>query len=140
MRGYVVQRAGRFYAVIYEGRDPISGRERRRWHAAGTNRADAERLATVLAAEARSTEGPPGLSLGRYLLHAWLPRKRVSLRPSTWDGYRATSSSTSSLGSGPSRFADCASTTSMRSTPTCSPTAAPTGVVGSIPRLSWRST
>src|SRR5260370_3878920 len=24
MRGYVVERAGRFYAVIYEGRDPIS--------------------------------------------------------------------------------------------------------------------
>ena len=30
MRGYVVERDSRFYAVIYEGRDPISGRERRR--------------------------------------------------------------------------------------------------------------
>ena len=39
MRGYVVERAGRFYVVIYEGRDPVSGRERRRWHAAGTDRA-----------------------------------------------------------------------------------------------------
>lgn len=88
MRGYVVERTGRFYAVIYEGRDPVSGRERRRWHAAGTDRAEAERLASALAAEVRTTGGLPGLSVGRYLLHTWLPRKRISLRPSTWDGYR----------------------------------------------------
>jgi integrase len=29
-----------------------------------------------------------GLTVARYLLHTWLPRKSVSLRPSTWDGYR----------------------------------------------------
>ena len=28
MRGYVVERKGRFYAVIYEGLDPITRRER----------------------------------------------------------------------------------------------------------------
>ena len=38
MRGYVAQRRNRFYAVIYEGIDPITGRERRRWHPAGTDR------------------------------------------------------------------------------------------------------
>ena len=64
MRGYVVERAGRFDAVIYERRDPISGRERRRWHPAGTNRDDADRLATVLAAHARTTETPIRLSVG----------------------------------------------------------------------------
>lgn len=29
MKGYVRQRRGRFYAVIYEGRDPVTGKERR---------------------------------------------------------------------------------------------------------------
>ena len=41
MNGYVAQRRGRFYAVIYEGLDPVTGRERRRWHPAGTDRAQA---------------------------------------------------------------------------------------------------
>ena len=51
MNGYVAQRRGRFYAVIYEGRDPVTGKERRRWHPAGTDRAEAERLAAKLAAD-----------------------------------------------------------------------------------------
>ncbi len=36
--GYLVQRKNRFYAVVYDGRDPLTGRERRTWHAAGRNR------------------------------------------------------------------------------------------------------
>lgn len=31
MNGDVAQRRGRLYAVIYEGRDPVTGKERRRW-------------------------------------------------------------------------------------------------------------
>ena len=38
MKGYVVQKGSRFYAVIYAGVDPMTGRERRRWHPAGTDR------------------------------------------------------------------------------------------------------
>ena len=52
MHGYVAQRRGRFYAVIYEGGDPVTGKEVRRWHPAGTDRAEAERLAATLAATA----------------------------------------------------------------------------------------
>jgi len=37
--GYVVARGRRFYAVVYDGIDPITGRERRQWHAAGADRA-----------------------------------------------------------------------------------------------------
>lgn len=48
MNGYMAQRRGRFYAVIYEGRDPVTGKEIRRWHPAGTDRAGAERLAAKL--------------------------------------------------------------------------------------------
>jgi hypothetical protein len=50
MKGSVKKRGDRYYAVIYEGRDPVIGRERRSWHPAGTDRADAERLAPKLAA------------------------------------------------------------------------------------------
>jgi hypothetical protein len=56
MNGYVAQRRGRFYAVIYEGPDPVTGKEIRRWHPAGTDRAGAERLAGKLAVtEAKRT-------------------------------------------------------------------------------------
>ena len=44
MHGYVAKRRDRYYAVIYEGRDPVTGKERRRWHPAGTDRADGLRL------------------------------------------------------------------------------------------------
>jgi hypothetical protein len=90
VQGYVVAKGDRFYAVIYEGVDPITGRERRRWHAAGCDRAAAERLAVVLATEAKANERSVGLSLGRYLLETWLPAERVNLRPSTWNGYRSS--------------------------------------------------
>jgi hypothetical protein len=38
MKGYVVRRRNRYYAVIYEGLDPVTGRDRRSWHPAGTDR------------------------------------------------------------------------------------------------------
>jgi hypothetical protein len=51
MNGYVARKRGRYYAVVYEGLDPVTGRERRSWHPAGTDRAAAERLANRLAVE-----------------------------------------------------------------------------------------
>jgi hypothetical protein len=51
MKGHVARKRGRYYAVIYEGLDPVTGRERRSWDAAGTDRAEAEALAARLAAE-----------------------------------------------------------------------------------------
>ena len=90
MRGYVAQRRNRFYAVIYEGIDPITGRERRRWHPAGTDKEQAEKLATTLAAaESQRVDGRrAGPTFGVYLTSKWLPKKQLTLRPSTWDGYR----------------------------------------------------
>ena len=32
MKGHVKKRGDRYYAVIYEGRDPVTGKERRSWH------------------------------------------------------------------------------------------------------------
>jgi hypothetical protein len=52
MKGYVAQQRGRWYAEIYEGLDPVTGRERRTSHPVGTDRDEAERLAARLAIEA----------------------------------------------------------------------------------------
>ena len=45
---YIVQRNHHFYVVAYDGVDPVTGRERRRWHPAGRSRSDAETLAATL--------------------------------------------------------------------------------------------
>jgi hypothetical protein len=42
---YIVQRVDRFYVVVYDGLDPLSGKERRRWHPAGHHRDEAETVA-----------------------------------------------------------------------------------------------
>jgi hypothetical protein len=83
----VAKKGSRWYAVIYEGTDPVSGKERRSWHPAGRDRADAERLASRLASvrdgagdEARS------LTLGAFLSSRWLPGKRLFLAASTHNG------------------------------------------------------
>ena len=90
MKGYIAQKGGRFYAVIYEGTDPITGRERRRWHPAGTDRSTAVQLAATLAEARRGDRGAErsSLTVAVYLTQRWLPAKRVVLRPSTWDSYR----------------------------------------------------
>jgi hypothetical protein len=62
-KGYVVRKGNRYYAVIYEGTDPLSGRERRRWHPAGTSLEDAQELTMGLAALAAGVERQPGPTL-----------------------------------------------------------------------------
>jgi len=85
---YVRKRGDRFYAVVYEGLDPVTGRELRKWHPAGTARADAERLAAKLAsAEAVRLDGVRSLTFGAYLKSQWLPAKKLHLATSTYRGY-----------------------------------------------------
>jgi hypothetical protein len=89
MKGYVTQKGTRWYAVVYEGLDPITGRERRSWHAAGTDRKDAERLAERLAKQRNGRNDlARSLTFGAYLTRRWLPGKRVNLATSTYDSYR----------------------------------------------------
>ena len=89
MNGYAARKGNRWYAVIYEGLDPVTGKEVRRWHPAGTTKAGAEKLARRLA---KDLDGPAdaarSLSFGAYLTHTWLPAKRLEVKASTWDGYR----------------------------------------------------
>ena len=88
MNGYVAQRRGRFYAVIYEGLDPVTGRERRTWHPAGTDRAAAERLAAQLAKDEQGrADAVRALTFGAYLSGQWLPAKKLRLAASTYRGY-----------------------------------------------------
>jgi integrase len=89
MRGYVARKGDRWYAVVYEGLDPVTGRERRSWHPAGTDRVEAERLAARLAAEMNGrNDDVRSLTFGAYLTGSWLPGKKITLAQTTWDGYR----------------------------------------------------
>jgi integrase len=84
MKGHVKKRGDRYYAVIYEGRDPVTGKERRSWHPAGTDRAEAERLA---ATETARVDAVRSLTFGAYLTNQWLPAKKLHLATSTYRGY-----------------------------------------------------
>lgn len=89
MKGYVAKKGNRWYAVMYEGVDPVTGRERRSWHAAGTERADAERLAARLASDRDGVNDEVrSLTFGAYLTRRWLPGKKIVLAASTYAGYR----------------------------------------------------
>jgi integrase len=89
MKGYVARKGDRWYAVVYEGLDPVTGKERRGLYPAGTTREEAEQLATRLAAELNGrNDKVRSLTFGAYLTRQWLPGKRINLAQSTWDGYR----------------------------------------------------
>jgi integrase len=78
--GYVTNRDGRWYAVSYEGLDPLTGRDRRRWHRA-SDQADARaRAETLPSARPPSTRG---ITVSRYLCTRWLPARKDRLRPTT---------------------------------------------------------
>jgi integrase len=88
MKGYVTRKRGRYYAVIYEGLDPVTGRERRSWHPAGDDPAVAERLAARFAAERNGrNDEARALTFGAYLTGQWLPGKKLTLATSTYRGY-----------------------------------------------------
>lgn len=85
----MARKGDRWYGVVYEGVDPVTGRERRTWHPAGTTREEAERLAARLAAELNGrNDKVRSLTFGAYLTNRWLPGKKVNLAQSTWKGYR----------------------------------------------------
>ncbi len=70
---YIVQRNHLFYVVAYNGRDPITGTERRRWHPAGTIRSEAEAMRSRIDADA--TPRRRKLTLGGFMATTWLDSK-----------------------------------------------------------------
>lgn len=81
---YIVERKDRFFVVDYDGVDPITGRERRKWQLVGSDRSHAEELAARLGLE-RAAARPPRspTSLGGFLVQTWLPRKQVHVGATT---------------------------------------------------------
>ena len=53
---YIIERKDRFYVVAYDGLDPLTGRERRRWHPAGRDRHEPKRWPP---ASSETPRGPP---------------------------------------------------------------------------------
>jgi hypothetical protein len=88
MNGYVAQRRGRFYAVIYEGRDPVTGKERRnlapRRHRPRRSRASPE---APRRRRTKRIDAVRSLTFGAYLTSQWLPAKKLHLATSTYRGY-----------------------------------------------------
>ena len=90
MRGGIQKKGNYYYAVVYDGIDPGTGRKRRSWIPAGTRRSDAEK---ILAEEIkRRHDGVPvpteKLTFGQYLTDRWLPIQKSRVRHSTYDSYR----------------------------------------------------
>ncbi len=81
---YIIQRQQRFYVVAYDGLDPLSGKERRRWHPAGHDRSDAEAIARQID---HDKKGPPRTSspvtVASFLRTTWILQKRRQVRAST---------------------------------------------------------
>lgn len=90
MRGHVAKKGNRYYAVIYEGSDPKTGRSRYRWHAGGSTRKDAEKVLANLVKRVHDGDyrAPDRITLGDYLQDRWIPMKRAQIKHSTWDQYR----------------------------------------------------
>ncbi len=90
MRGSVAKKGKKWYAVVYDGVDPLTGKDRRRWVGASTRRADAERLLAELIQRKYEGESvvPEKVTLEDYLLQRWLPIQQTRVRPSTYDSYR----------------------------------------------------
>jgi hypothetical protein len=81
----IISRNNRCYVVAYDGVDPATGRERRRWRAAGSSRADAEAIASSITETNRVPipRGREAVTLGDYLTNTWLPERRRRVRSTT---------------------------------------------------------
>jgi integrase len=84
---YVTEKRGVFYAVIYEGRNPVTGRERRRWHRCDDQPTAVRLTATLGERRRRQHRAGSSTTLGDYLLGQWLPTKEATLAPSTHARY-----------------------------------------------------
>ena len=89
MRGHIAKKGSRYYAVVYEGIDPATGKPRHRWHAAGDTRKGAEKVLGDLVKRMHDGDyrAPDKITLGDYLLERWLPSKRTRVKPSTASAY-----------------------------------------------------
>jgi len=90
MRGSIQKKGKKWYAVVYDGVNPETGKYRRRWVPAGTRRGDAEKILAELVKRSHRGETVvcEKLTLGEYLTERWLPVQEARLRKSTYDSYQ----------------------------------------------------
>ena len=81
MKGYVARKGNRSDAVIYEGIDPITGKERRSWHPSWSESSGRRTSRARVASEHRGrNDEVRGCDAGCLLTSRWLP-----LRPSGYE-------------------------------------------------------
>lgn len=80
---HIEQRQDRFYVVAYHGLDPLTGRERRRWHPVGHDRDEAEQLAARLDRERDTTPAAPTgpIMFGEFLTNTWMDPPQATPGP-----------------------------------------------------------
>ena len=90
MRGHIAKKGNSYYAVIYEGINPATGKPRHRWHRAGATKKEAERVLTDLVKRHHDGDyrAPEKITLGVYLLERWLPARRAQLGDTTFSSYQ----------------------------------------------------
>lgn len=72
------------------GRDPATGKRRRKWGGGFAKKGDAEAaLREILAKVDRDRYVDPSkLTLGAFLLDQWLPAMQLTIAETTWEGYK----------------------------------------------------
>src|SRR4051794_14067649 len=68
MRGHVAKKGSHYYAVVYEGVDALTGKDRHRWYAAGATPKGAEKLLAEIVKRIHDGDyrSPERVSLGDY--------------------------------------------------------------------------
>ena len=88
MRGCVMKRGKTYTVIVYLGRDPETGKKRRKWHGGYRTKKEAERACAELVRDLRSGSyvEPNPITVGEYLTK-WLANHRQNLKPSTVPSY-----------------------------------------------------
>jgi integrase len=90
MRGHIAKKGNRYFAVVYAGVNPATGKETHDWHRGGKTRREAEKVLGEIVKRMHDGDyrSPERITLGYYLIERWLPTKKARLRPSTFASYR----------------------------------------------------
>jgi integrase len=89
VRGHIARKGNRYYAVVYEGTNPATGKERHRWYPGGATRREAEKVLGDLVKRIHDGDyrSPERITVGDYLTERWLPLRKRQVRHSTWRSY-----------------------------------------------------
>jgi integrase len=89
VRGHIRKRGRKWAVVVDVGRDQ-SGKRKQRWYSGFDKRGEAqEKLAEIIGQLRTGTYvEPTRMTLADFLTEEWLPARKASLRPSTYESYR----------------------------------------------------